>query len=134
MRPAPKRGSLPTALWMLRTGLWPVACYPREKRPIGRAWGATYPTRNRLLTTFEQHHGAGIGIALGPAAGVVDFDIDGEAESAALVGRLGLPETLGWRSARGNHSLFLWDKRLDGLVDVSVAHFAGCELRVGGEG
>src|SRR5262249_10965138 len=64
----------------------------------------------------------------------VDFDVDGKAESAALIGRLGLPETLGWSSARGDHSLFLWDKRLEGLVDVSVAHFDGCELRVGGEG
>jgi hypothetical protein len=119
---------------MLKAGLWPVACYPREKRPIGRAWGATYPTREKLLTTFEQHHGAGVGIALGPVAGVVDFDVDGKAESAALIGRLGLQETLGWSSARGDHSLFLWDKRLEGRVDVTVAHFDGCELRVGGEG
>ena len=57
MRPAPKRGSLPTALWMLRTGLWPVACYPRAKRPIGAAWASAVALR-----------GAGVGACKPPGA------------------------------------------------------------------
>src|SRR5438105_1912402 len=101
MQPAPKRGSLATALRMLRAGLWPVACYPREKRPIGRAWALTCPSRDRLLATFERHLGAGVGIALGPAAGVVDFEVDAPDVAAALLDRLQLPPSLGWRSARG---------------------------------
>ena len=134
MRPAPKRGNLATALWMLRAGLWPVACYPREKRPIGKAWAVTYPSRDQLLATFDHHHTAGVGIALGPAAGLVDFEVDAPAEAASLVARLDLPPSLGWRSARGTHRLFLWDKRLEGLLPSAVAKFGGAELRIGGAG
>lgn len=134
MKPAPKRGALPTALWMIRAGLWPVPIVSRQKRPIGKAWGAAYPTRDKLLSTFERHHGAGVGTALGPAAGLVDFEIDAEEEAVALLGRIELPETLGWKSARGEHRLFLWDKRLDGLLGSTVAHFDGAELRAGRDG
>jgi hypothetical protein len=134
MRPAPKRGSLATALWMLRSGLWPVACYPREKRPIGPAWAVTCPSRDRLLATFEHHPGAGVGVALGPEAGLVDFEVDAPSEAAGLLPRLGLPPSLGWRSARGEHRLFRWDNRLEGVAVSAVAHFDGAELRIGGVG
>jgi putative DNA primase/helicase len=133
MRPAPKKGALPTALWLLRVGLWPVPIEKHAKKPIGRAWGANYPTRDKLLNTFEQHHGAGVGIALGPAAGLVDFEIDDQDVAAALLGRIELPDTLGWQSSRGRHRLFLWDKRLEQLLTSTVAHFRGAELRAGGE-
>src|ERR1051325_5584355 len=103
MRPAPKRGALPTALWMLRSGLWPVPMQFHAKKPIGRAWGASYPTRDRLLDTFERHPGAGVGIALGPAAGLVDFEVDAFDQAAPLLSRVELPPSLGWRSARGEH-------------------------------
>jgi bifunctional DNA primase/polymerase-like protein len=134
VRPAPKRGSLATALWMLRAGLWPVACYPHEKRPIGRAWAATRTGREKLVAVFERHRDAGVGIALGPAAGVVDFEIDAPTEAAGLLERLELPPSLGWRSARGEHRLFLWDGRLEGLSCPAVAHLGGAELRIGGAG
>lgn len=132
MRQAPKRGSVATALWLLRSGLWPVPCYPREKRPIGKAWALAYPSRDRLLSAFERHHGAGVGVALGPAPGVVDFEVDSPGEAASLLARVELPQSLGWRSARGEHRLFLWDRRLEGLLTTAVAHFDGAELRIGG--
>jgi hypothetical protein len=116
---------------MLRAGLWPVACHPREKRPLGRAWAAAYPSRERLVETFRRHRGAGVGLALGPAAGVVDFEVDSPAEAAALLDRVELPRSLGWRSARGEHRLFLWDGRLGGLLGSSVVHLGGAELRAG---
>jgi hypothetical protein len=119
---------------MLRSGLWPVPCHHREKRPIGRAWGVTFPTREKLLDTFETHHGAGIGIALGPAAGLVDFEIDALDQAAPLLSRVELPETLGWKSARGGHRLFVWDERLEGLLGSAVGHFDGAELRAGKDG
>jgi len=53
-------------------------------------------------------------------------------EAAELLGRAELPPSLGWRSARGEHHLFLWDRRLEGLLASAVAHFGGAELRIGG--
>jgi hypothetical protein len=133
MRPAPTRGALPTALWMLREGLWPIPIRPREKRPIGKSWGASYPSRDKLLTAYERCRGAGVGVALGPGAGLVDFEIDAPGEAAALLERLKLPPTLGWQSARGEHRLFLWDERLEGLIGSAVTHLDGAELRAGGD-
>jgi hypothetical protein len=128
MRPAPKRGRLETALWLLRNGLRPVPIHPREKRPIGNAWGSTRPTRDRLLAVFDRHKGAGVGVMLGPQAGVIDYEVD----DVPTAPRLKLPETLGWSSARGEHRLFLWDKRLEGLP--TVIHVGGAELRLGQAG
>jgi hypothetical protein len=119
---------------MLRFGLWPVPIEHHAKKPIGRAWGASYPTRERLLSMFHTHRGAGVGLALGPAVGLVDFEIDALDQAAPLLARLDLPDTLGWKSARGEHRLFLWDRRLEGLVGSAVAHLDGAELRAGSDG
>jgi hypothetical protein len=116
----------------LRNGLWPIAIHVREKRPIGNAWAAQYPTREKLLNVFDRYKGAGVGVALGPAAGVVDFEVDDQAGAAELLGRIELPRTVSWQSTRGVHRLFLWDKRLEGLP--TVAHVVGAELRIGQEG
>ena len=75
-----------------------------------------------------------MGVALGPSAGLVDFEIDAPGEAAALLERLKLPPTLGWQSARGEHRLFLWDERLEGLIGSTVTHFDGAELRAGKDG
>src|SRR5262249_49347121 len=72
------------------------------------------------------------GIALGPAAGLVDFEVDAPNEAAGLVERLDLPPSLGWHSARGTHRLFLWDKRLEGLLPSAVAKLDGAGVRSGG--
>lgn len=132
MKPAPRRGSLATALWMVRSGLWPIPVTRWGKTPLGRAWGVTYPTREKLLDTFRRHKGAGVGLALGPAAGLVDFEIDDKAAAEKLLDRVELPETFGWSSARGEHRVFFWDKRLDGLP--TVIHLDGAELRIGQDG
>ena len=134
MHPAPRRGALATALWLLRSGLHPVPIERWGKKPIGRAWGVECPSRDRLLAIFDLHKGAGVGVALGPAPGTVDFEIDDRDEAAALLERINLPPTLGWRSARGEHRLFLWDGRLEGLAGSAVVHLAGAELRLGREG
>jgi hypothetical protein len=117
---------------MMRSGLWPVPIELWAKRPIGKAWGTAYATRGQLLSVFDRHKGAGVGVLLGPDAGVVDVEVDDEAAAASLLARVELPETLGWTSARGAHRLFLWDKRLAGLP--TVAHLGGTELRLGQEG
>lgn len=130
MTPAPTRGVLATSLWLLRSGLTPIPVAAGEKRPIGRGWGRQAPTRESLRAVYASHRGAGVGVALGPMASVVDFEIDDQEAAAPLLERLTLPDTLGWQSRRGNHKLFLWDKRLEGLGS-SVAHFSGAELRIG---
>src|SRR5262245_14947875 len=120
MHPAPRRGALATALWLLRSGLHPVPIEHWSKKPLGQAWGTACPTRDKLLTVFGRHKGAGVGIALGPVAGTVDFEIDNQREAATFLGRIDLPQTLGWKSARGEHRLFLWDRRLAGIAESSV--------------
>ena len=127
MKAAPQRGALATSLWLRRNGLWPVPIHSREKRPVARAWGKQYPSREDLIEVFEAFKGAGVGIALGPIAGIVDFEIDNPETAPSIE----LPPTLGWSSRRGQHKLFLWDKRLDGLP--ATVHIGGAELRIGGE-
>src|SRR5262245_36472514 len=98
MHPAPRRGALATALWLLRSGLHPVPIEHWSQKPVGKAWGTECPTRDKLLTVFDRHKGAGVGIALGPLAGTVDFEIDSQDEAAGLLSRIDLPDTLGWSS------------------------------------
>ena len=73
MTPAPLRGSLPTAKWMLRSGLCPLA------------------THEHLASMFREFPWRGVSLALGPEPGVVDFEIDDPAFA------LDLPATLRWR-------------------------------------
>jgi hypothetical protein len=68
----------------------------------------------------------------------VDLEVDDPARAEPFLERLfpdGAPETLGWRSARGEHRLFLWDARLPALAPASVVSFedGAIELRMGGE-
>ncbi len=136
-----------TGLWLLEAGLWPVVVTPPDdpaspspgKAPVGSRWGRTRPTARRLERRYRRHPRAGVGVLLGPAGGVVDFEVDDEAGARGLVARLfpgGPPRTLGWRSARGGHLLFRWDPRLEDVGCPAVAHLAGgaAELRAGGAG
>jgi hypothetical protein len=85
---------------------------------------------------FARHPRAGVGVALGPAAGVVDVEVDDPDGAAAVLARLELPPTLGWRSARGEHRLFAWDPRVESECGRAVAYLAGgaVEVRLGGAG
>lgn len=144
MRPAPKRGALPTALWLLRSGFWPVPISARKdphagspgKSPIGRAWGANAPARDGLMSTFARCPGAGVGIVLGPAAGVVDVEVDDPVAAAPILERVDPGETIGWHSARGEHRVYAWTERLAQLTEKSVVYLAGgaLELRIGASG
>src|SRR5262249_53851865 len=141
----PPEDPLGTALWLLGFGLWPVAISPHGdpnwpspgKSPIGKGWGTIRPSATTLRRTFARHRRAGVGVLLGPAGGIVDLETDEPEAAASELRRLfpeGLPETMGWRSARGEHRLFAWNDRLDGLVRPSVVALGGgaLELRLGG--
>jgi hypothetical protein len=144
-RPVPPGDALGTALWLLGRGLWPIAISPPGdprwpspgKSPIGKGWGKKQPSAATLRRTFARYRRAGVGLLLGPAGGVVDLETDEPEAAAAVLRRLfpdGPPETMGWHSARGDHRLFAWDDRLEGLAPTSVVALAGgaLELRLGG--
>jgi hypothetical protein len=145
--PAPTSGTLQTALWLLRYGLWPIPISPPDdarapspgKSPIGRGWGKERPSFARLRAIYNRYPDAGVGIVLGPLTGVVDLEVDDPLGAAPLFDRLfpgGPPPTLGWRSARGEHRIFRWDHRLEGEIRPAVAYLEGgaAELRIGGRG
>jgi hypothetical protein len=148
------RSALDTALELLRRGLWPVVLYPAGamiqtrdgpkvatgKQPLGQAWGKTRPTEADLRRLFRAHPGAGVGILLGPAGGVVDLEVDGPEGADSLVKLFGGEEveTLGWSSRRGPHKLFLWDDWLAAIdphrrAKLTLPELPGLEFRFGQE-
>jgi hypothetical protein len=142
----PPDDALGTALWLAGRGFWVVPITPPDdplspnpgKAPIGCGWGTRRLSTRALFAIFRRHPRAGVGLALGPAAGVVDLEVDDRERAGPLLAELfpeGPPLTLGWSSARGEHRLFRWDDRL-GRAGSAVVHLAGgaAELRLGADG
>ena len=145
--PIPPADAPGTALWLLARGLWPVVISPpgdprwsnAGKSPIGRGWGEHRPSDPALRRLFARHPAAGVGVLLGPAGGLVDLETDEPDAAAGELRRIfpaGVPETMGWRSARGEHRLYAWDDRLARSVRTAVASLGdgALELRLGGPG
>ena len=143
----PPRDAQGTALWLLGRGLWPIPISPSDDRrspnpgkaPLRRGWGKAKPSPARLKAVYKLHPGAGVGLLLGPEGGVIDFEIDDPEVADVELRRLfpgGLPMTMGWRSERGEHRLFVWDERLrrHGLPAVLALAGGALELRLGGPG
>src|SRR5262245_34829765 len=145
-RSIPPDDALGTALWLYGRGLWPVPITPPDdplspnpgNAPLGRGWGARRLSTRALFAIFRRHPWAGVGLVLGPAAGVVDLEIDDRQQAGPMLTQLfpgGPPLTMGWDSSRGEHRLFRWDDRL-GRAGTSVVHLAGgaVEFRLGSDG
>ena len=145
IRPPAGADALRTGIWLLDRGLWPVVISGPDdsrasspgKSPLRREWGLKKPSVEKLRAIYRWYPAAGIGLLLGPRGKVVDLEVDDPERAASFLERLfpsGLPKTLGWRSARGEHRLFLWDSRLSELAATAVVTFAGgaVELRIGG--
>lgn len=144
----PPDDALGTALWLLARGLWPVPVSPADdprwpspgKSPIGKGWGRERPSPAALRRLFARHPRAGVGMLLGPAGGIVDLETDEPNSAEGDLRRVfpsGVPETMGWQSARGEHRLFAWDDRLAELARMAVVSLGdegALELRVGGHG
>jgi hypothetical protein len=142
----PPDDALGTALWLAGRGLWVVPITPPDdprspnpgKAPLGRGWDARRLSTRALFAIFRRHPGAGVGLVLGPAAGVVDLEVDDRERAGPLLTELfpgGPPATMGWNSSRGEHRLFRWDDRL-ARVGSAVVHLAGgaLEFRLGSDG
>jgi hypothetical protein len=123
---------------LLRFGLWPVAIKPGEKAPIGSSWGSTRPTERSIEETYRCHPQAGVGLLLGPEAGIIDIEFDGpEGENSLATLMNGeIILTIGWSSARGPHHLFRYDARLAryGKSIIKLPKLPGLEIRIGGDG
>ena len=130
----PPDGALGTALWLAGRGLWPVPITPLDdplssnpgKASLGRGWGAKRLSTRALFAIFQRYPGAGAGIVLGPAAGVVDLEVDDRVQAGPLLDELfpeSPPMTMSWSSSRGEHRLFRWDDRL-GRAGSAVVHLS----------
>jgi len=100
---------------MARFGFWPVAIHPGSKIPIGWSKAPIRPTEESIRATFAAYPDAGVGIVLGPEAGIIDIEFDGPQAASSmskLFGTEDWPNTMGWTSARGIHRLFKYDDRL----------------------
>src|SRR5262245_3504453 len=115
----PPGDALGTALWLYGRGLWPVPITPPDdpfsanpgKAPLGRGWGARRLSTRALFAIYRRHPRAGVGLVLGPAAGVVDLEVDDRGQAGPLLAELfpdGLAMTLGWNSRRGEPRLYRW--------------------------
>jgi hypothetical protein len=121
---------------LLRYHLWPVAIKPREKAPIGESWGSTRPTERSIRETYKRFPEAGVGLLLGPEAGIIDIECDGPEGEDSLAKLLGgeILLTLSWSSARGPHQVFRYDGRLAkyGKSIIKLLELPDLEIRIGG--
>src|SRR5262245_59455500 len=110
---------------LLRFGLWPVAIQPGGKAPIGESWGTTRPTERSIRDTYQRHPKAGVGLLLGPEAGIIDIECDGPEGEDSLAKLMDGEIILqfGWSSARGPHYIFRYDDRL--------ARFGKSNIKIG---
>lgn len=112
------------------------------KPPIGGSWGKRTWTDASLEKTFGQNQGRNVGLLMGPQGGIIDIEMDrtddmdvetfdrlADEELAELCGGE-IPETVGWRSGRGVHRIFLWDDRL-GACEKNAFKHGRLEIRLG---
>ena len=130
---------LDTALELLHChDLWPVPIKPGEKAPIGESWGLTRPTEQSIREIFRRFPNAGVGLLLGPEAGIIDIECDGPEGGDSLAKLMGgeIIVTLGWSSARGPHHVYRYDTRLAryGKSIIKLPELPGLEVRIGGNG
>lgn len=85
----------------------------------------------RLLPRTRQF---GLAAVLGPESGIMDIELDNEEAKANfenLIAVYGEPPTVAYRSARGIHRWFTWDRELAEIHSKAVSKVFGIEMRFG---
>lgn len=142
--------ALRTALALLAKGLRPIPLHQvgdeikqrdgstknaTGKEPIGKVWGKRKHDEATLRGEFARRPRAGVGLLLGKAGDVVDFEVDdAEAGEATLSDLFGgeVIETVGWVSDRGRHVICRWTPRLAKYKAIVKGDWLpGVELRFG---
>ncbi len=110
VQPLSINSDLQATLRLRELGFWVVATV--DKKPLGKAWGATRKTEAELRADWRP--GAGPGICLGPGRApgggwLIDLEGDGPQAEESLAMLLGwkIPPTMSWTSARGEHHTFV---------------------------
>lgn len=147
----PSTTPLEAAQNYLALGYWPTPLCPvserdsdsdKGKKFLWRNWNQKKPSPESLADAYNRHTGAGVGLLLGPDGGLIDIDVDDESIAEPGLNRLfgpTLPETAGWRSAKGYHLLFRWEAGLEqagaySAVRQNHPNYPGIDLRIGGAG
>lgn len=106
----------------------------KGKEPdIGEGWQRKATTDpNTIMAWFsDKHSGCNVGVQLGPASGIVDFECDSdEARETFLKLFEGVElNTATFKSSRGQHYIFKWTDELN--FAGAVLYVGGLELRLG---
>jgi hypothetical protein len=126
------------ALDLLAKGL-PIALCDGKKpvtfSPNGKDWHRETWNDYLVKMTFLRHEGRlNVGIILGPEANLIDIEADSPAEEsafAALFQGCVLPMTPTFRSSRGKHRIFQFDKRLEETKRGIISYpYEGAKLGV----
>jgi hypothetical protein len=128
---ATENGRLEAALGYARRGWRVVRLLPGQKRPVEEDWPTLATTDPAVIREWPPD--CNVGIALGPASGLVDFEGDGDGADATLFDLFDgdVPVTPVFEGRRGKHRLFAWS---DGLPFKAVVHLGDLEVRLGAGG
>jgi len=91
------------------------------KRPLAKweKWQGRKPSAENIKSWFLKYPNADIGLLTGPTNGILVVDIDGEDGYKSMSDKP-LPDTWVSCTKRGEHYIFKWDKRLDGIATTKV--------------
>jgi hypothetical protein len=117
----------------------------RDKHPLGIGWTPTEAGEKwqdkiwdgaELDTAWETCGALNLGIMLGPKAGFIDMEADGDEEEESfrkLFDGVEIPKTPMFKSRRGVHRLFGWSEVL-AVTGKAVIDFEGLGIRIGANG
>ena len=120
---------------MLIAARYPLVIIPKNRKgPMGTGWPKRHPSPDAVQRAVDA--GKNVGIILGLASGVVDFEVDGpggEESLHKLFNGEPIPAPC-WSSTRGRHRLYQYDDRFAGLgTKFTHDEYPGLEFRIGAE-
>lgn len=102
-------------------------CPTPGKHPYGKDWQKLATTdTDKLIAFWEKHPQANVGIQMGEASGLVDFESDDEEQERIFLDLFGgdPPVTCSFISHRGKHRPFQWRPDLPGGAIVKIGSLA----------